>query len=157
MPDKSDGKEKPKVNIRYLFAMCNDIDEMRRFYTELLGMQEQSYMNDESFGWLCYDSEGFQLMFFRAEKKIPVTAEWAWQPGYDGGELPVTSWAVVIPEADFKATITRMRDGGAKMHSELPEWRQGSYWGFNVMDPMGNTIEIFMIPAEKPESTDWMD
>jgi hypothetical protein len=29
------------------------------------------------------------------------------------------------------------------------------YWGFTAMDPMGNTVEIYTIPAEKPETTTW--
>ena len=32
-------EEKPKVNVRFIFSMCNDINAMRHFYTDLLGIQ----------------------------------------------------------------------------------------------------------------------
>lgn len=150
-------KDPPRVNIRFLFAMCNDIDAMRKFYSELLGMQEVSYMNEEQFGWLCYQCEGFQFMFFRTHGKIPVIEEWTWQPGYNGGSYDAVSWAIEIPEEGFADCHKRLKDANLKAFSDKPEWRQDSYWGYTVMDPMGNSVEVYTSPKTKPESGEWVD
>ncbi|MCX6645250.1 MAG: VOC family protein [bacterium] len=150
-----DKKALPRVNIRFLFAMCNDIPAMRKFYSDLLGMQEVSYMNDEGFGWLCYQCEGFQFMFFRTHGRIPLIENWTWQPGYEGGGFDALSWAVEIPETEFADYYRRLKDAGVKAFSEKPEWRQGSYWGYSVMDPMGNTVEVYTSPKVKPDSDEW--
>lgn len=151
------GKTPPKVNIRYLFAMCTDIEKMRYFYTELLGMQEVSYMNDENFAWLCYQSDGFQLMFFRAFHDLIPKNDWTWQPGYGGGPLEGISWGVDYPEHEFRAVVKRMAKADVRALFTEPQWFQDSYWGFPVMDPMGNTIELYWGPSMKPDSVEWMD
>ncbi|HEX9746215.1 MAG TPA: VOC family protein [bacterium] len=151
---KGDGTT--KVNIRYLFAMATDIDAMRHFCTDLIGMLEKSYMNDENFGWLCYQCDGFQLMFFRAndENTKPLN-DWTWQPGYGGGPLEGVSWAINYPEEEFRAAVKRMIGDDVRALFEEPQWFQDSYWSFPVMDPMGNTIELYYTPKDKPESPEW--
>jgi catechol 2,3-dioxygenase-like lactoylglutathione lyase family enzyme len=150
-------KKIPKINVRFIFSMCNDIDAMRHFYTDLLEMEEQAYYSTEEFGYLSYPCEGVYLMFFYSGQDAPVFEEWAWQPGYEGGNLHVTSWAIEIPEADFSASVKRLKDAGVKIFSENPEWRQDSYWGFSVADPQGNTIEVYTSPKEKPASIEWSE
>ena len=149
--------EIPRVNLRFLFVMCNDILTMRHFYTDLLGMKETSFTNDEHWGWLNYKSEGLEFMFFRAKEKMPVQHYWTWQPGYDGGTVNAISWAIHIPEADFESTVDRLKRSGIKSFSKKPEWRQDNYWGFSVMDPMGNTVEVYTIPKARPELPEWPD
>lgn len=153
--EMAETKEKPKINVRFIFSLCSDIEAMRHFYSDLLEMQEQAFFNEKQFGYLSYPCEGVHLMFFYSGQKAPVFADWAWQPGYDGGSLHVTSWAIQIPEEDFAETVKRLKDAGVKTFSENPQWRQDSYWGFSVMDPQGNTIEVYASPKEKPESTTW--
>jgi hypothetical protein len=36
-------------------------------------------------------------------------------------------------------------------------WLLDCYWSFPVRDPMGNTVEVFAMPAERPEITEWTD
>lgn len=149
-------KPKPKVNIKFIFSMCNDIIAIRHFYTELLGMQEQAFMNQKEFGYLSYFCKGdICLMFFYSGKEAPKHTEWAWQPGYDGGSLHITSLAIEIPEADFAYIVEKLKKENVKAFSDVPAWRQNSYWGFTVMDPQGNTLELFTTPKEKPVSTNW--
>jgi catechol 2,3-dioxygenase-like lactoylglutathione lyase family enzyme len=148
--------DKPKVNVRFLFNLCNDIDEVRHFYTDLLGMQERAYMNDENFGYLSYKCEGgVCFMFFRAGEELPVLAEWAWQPGWAGGTLEINSWAIQIPQEDFAEVYGKLKEEGVPLFKPEPEWRQDSYWGLSVRDPMGNTVEVYTTPEEKPASTTW--
>jgi catechol 2,3-dioxygenase-like lactoylglutathione lyase family enzyme len=156
MSDDKPKEDAPKINIRFLFVMCNDIDAVRNFYTELLGMSETSYQNDEAWGWLVYESEGFGFMFFRSPEEMPVPEEWVWQPGW-GGDIAGTSWAINVPEEDFPEVYRRMKDAKVPIYDGKPVWRQDSYWGMTAKDPMGNSVEIYYSPAEKPVSTDWPD
>lgn len=146
----------PEVNIRFLYVMCNDVQEMKWFYTDLCRMDEFSYYNEDDFQWLCYNCEGFQLMFFGAvDPPIPVIDEWTWQPGW-GGDIDGISWSIEYePEMfievvkDFWATKAEGHDlGDIPIQDSYPEWRQGSYFGFNVRDPMGNTVELYTVPEE---------
>jgi catechol 2,3-dioxygenase-like lactoylglutathione lyase family enzyme len=149
-------KSKPKVNVKFIFSMCNDVVAMRHFYTELLGMQEQAFFNQKDFSYISYICrDGLYLMFFYSGKETPKHTEWAWQPGYDGGSLHIMSLAIEIPEGDFANTVERLKKENVKIFSDTPDWRQNSYWGFTIMDPQGNTLELFTMPKEKPSSTTW--
>jgi hypothetical protein len=147
-------KPKPRINIRFLFTFCTDVDVMRHFYTELMGMTECSYCNEEQWGWVCYRSEGFELMFLRAPDVKPLPG-FAAQPGWEGGEALITSWSVEVTEEDFAETWRRLVEDGVKLFKPVPEWRQDSYWGISVLDPMGNTLEVYAIPRERPAKLEW--
>ena len=147
---------KPRVNLRFLFLMCNDVQEVKDFYEGLLGMQVQSFMNDEAFGWLCLQCEGFQMMFFRVDNPFTPVQKFAQQPGWPGGDIETTSWGIEIPEESFRETFEKLRDAEkVKTFFEVPQWLQDSYWGFPVLDPAGNTIEVFTYVKERPENTAW--
>jgi len=154
MPDE---KPKPKVNLRFVFSMCNDIAAMKKFYTDLLGMQGTAFFNEEQFGYLAYKCDGLDFMFFKTHGKVHVKDEWTWQPGYEGGSHDAVSWAIEVPMEDFAATVKRLREASVRAFSGKPEWRQDSYWGYSVMDPMGNTVEVYVSPKEKPENREWVD
>jgi catechol 2,3-dioxygenase-like lactoylglutathione lyase family enzyme len=151
----SDAHDLPTVTVRFVFNVCNDIAATRRFYVELLGMREGSYMDTPEFGWLAVQCEGFQMMWFRADEEQPVPKEFTMQPGWEGGTLEGTSWAVGIPEDKFPEVYEKLREAGAPMLRAEPEWRQDSYWGLSVLDPMGVTVEVYTSPKERPESTEW--
>jgi catechol 2,3-dioxygenase-like lactoylglutathione lyase family enzyme len=150
--------EKPALNLRFLYAFCNDVAAMRRFYTELLGMSEGNFMDSEQWGWLTCRSEGLELMFFRLDGKTPVAQGWAWQPGGTVEDaVPRMSFSVQVPWPQYADTVKRLRNGAVRTQSEHPVWRQQSYWGWTVADPMGNTIEVYSTPPEKPagENPNW--
>ena len=108
--------------------MCNEITAMRHFYTELLGMQEQAFLNEKEFGYLSYYCQDrLCLMFFYSGKEAPKHTEWAWQPGYEGGSLHITSIAIEILEQDFAGTVERLKKEGVRVFSDVPDWRQNSY------------------------------
>jgi catechol 2,3-dioxygenase-like lactoylglutathione lyase family enzyme len=146
-------KDKPGINVRFVFNHCNDLTATRGFYTDLVGLREAAY--DDEQGYLVYQCEGFQLMFFKAKTEIHVLNEWADQPGYEGGTYDGISWAIEVPEDEFAETVERIVKGGAKVLKEVPEWRMDSYWGISAMDPTGVTVEIYTIPAEKPSTITW--
>jgi catechol 2,3-dioxygenase-like lactoylglutathione lyase family enzyme len=148
-------KATPEINVRFVYNFCGDLPAVRHFYTDLLGMAENNY--DEEQGWLVYKSEGFELMFFRGESVASPGKEWAVQPGGGSGTAEVTSWSVEVPEAEFGATVQRLLEAGVPLQGDAkaPDWRQGCYWGITVMDPAGITIEVYSAPKEKPASTTW--
>ncbi len=151
-----EGKE-PKVKLGFIYNHCNDVEAMRKFYTDLIGLKEFAFHNDEQWGWLCYKTGGLELMFFRTEDMIPVQEQWAVQPGWEGGTFEGTSWSIEVPGESFSSVVKRLLSAGIKCFKDKPMWLQDSYWGFPVMDPMGNTVEVYSTPKEKPASTEWQD
>ncbi|HEY3321787.1 MAG TPA: VOC family protein [Planctomycetota bacterium] len=146
----------PKVNIRFLYSYCNDLEATRRFYTECLGMQEQSYANDKEFGWINYKCDGLEYMFFRVDDQtLPMPQGFAAQPGGGGGARPVPSWSIQVPESAYEQTIGNLQMAGFPSNQRHPLWLQDSYWGYVVMDPAGNTVEVFCSPKQRPEKTIW--
>ena len=148
-----DEKPPPQVNDRFVYNFCNDLAAVRRFYTELLGLPEAAY--SEEHRYLCYQSEGFQFMFFRPDAGVPIKEGWADQPAYGGGTTFDTSWSIEIPEAAFADTVARLRAAEVELFADVPDWRVDSYWGLTVKDPMGNTVEVYSAPKERPASTTW--
>ena len=147
--------EKPRVNLKFLYNQCNDVKAVKEFYGDLLGMEVASFMDKPEFGWLNIRSEGFEVMFFRADSKLEVPTEFAFQPGDGGGPRAAASWSVNVPEAEFRATVDRLRKARVKAMTKAPTWRQDSYWGFTVLDPAGNTVEVYCAVKEKPTSSEW--
>ena len=149
--------DKAHINLKFIYNVCNDVAAIKRFYGDLLGMKIASFMDKPEFGWVNIASDGFEFMFFRAEGKFIEPTEFAMQPGDGGGPRQATSWSVAIPEQDYGATIERVRQAGVKAMTSTPTWRQDSYWGFTVLDPAGNTVEVYCAVKEKPASTEWRD
>jgi catechol 2,3-dioxygenase-like lactoylglutathione lyase family enzyme len=160
MPEEKKHFQKRKVNLRFLYSMCNDVQAVKVFYTDMLGLFELGFMDQEGFGWVGYDCEGMQLMFFKWDEKIPVREKWDWQPGDGAGDQPGMSFSIELPEDEAKPTLTRLRESGVESMSDKPTWRQASYWGWTVRDPAGNTVEVYWHPKEKPaegEEPQWVD
>ena len=148
---------KPTINIRFLYRYCNAIAPMRAFYTDGVGLQEFSHGDDGEHGWICYQSEGMQLIVLLHDEPVPVEPDFASQPGDGGGASPRPSISIEIPEADFAAVYERLRVTDAPRMSETPTWRQDAYWGWTVNDPMGGTVELYVHPSERPagEAPTW--
>jgi hypothetical protein len=62
-----------------------------------------------------------------------------------------------VQEQDFRATVGRLKKGLYKSLTPNPTWRQQSYWGFTVLDPMGNTVEVYCTVKDKPQNTEWKE
>ena len=107
MSEQPEHFKKRRVNLRFLYAMCNDVAAVRRFYSESIGLEELGHMDEEAFGWVGYDSEGMQLMFFRWDESLPRPSEWAWQPGDGAGTTPALSFSIEVPEEDSLDVLKR--------------------------------------------------
>ncbi|NIT36251.1 MAG: hypothetical protein GTN49_07095 [candidate division Zixibacteria bacterium] len=53
------------------------------------------------------------------------------------------------------AVVGRLRRAGVPRQGDVnvPDWRQGCYWGITVMGPAGFTVEVYTVPKEKAAST----
>lgn len=152
---KEEKATQPTVNIRFLYAFCNDVAEMRAFYTDLLGMQEAAFVDDEGFGWLAYKVEGLELMFFRWDENLPPEEKWAWQPGetFDAA-VPMMSFSIEFPMDRYRQVVESLTEKDVTSQKPKPNWRQKSYWGWTVKDPMGNTLDLYAAPDKKPDEDD---
>jgi catechol 2,3-dioxygenase-like lactoylglutathione lyase family enzyme len=145
----------PRASIKFFYVSCSDLLAMRRFYSELLGLHEISFNDDEMGSWLAYQCDGFQFMIMPGETPVPVIEEWGVQPGWEGGTREGVSWSLEVPEANFAATVAKLAEAGAAAFAPKPGWQQDSYWSFPVRDPQGNTVEVFCTVKERPASTEW--
>ncbi|MHC4953861.1 MAG: VOC family protein [Planctomycetota bacterium] len=140
----------PRPNIRFLHRLCADVDAMRRFYGEGVGMPEVHYRNDEQHGWVTFESDGFQFMFHRFAGAMPDLSGYAWQPGDEAGTEPRHSLGIEVPAQEFAATVARLRAQHARAMTPAPTWRRDCYWGWTLNDPAGETVELWFEPAERP-------
>lgn len=145
----------PRVRVPFLYHVCNDVEAIRHFYVDLLGMQQSAHMDTPEFGFLALECGGLRMMWFRGDGKLPVAEAFACQPGWAGGTLEVSSISALVPEEDFAAVFVRLKEAGTPMFKPVPEWRQDSYWGLSVLDPMGATLEVYNAPKERPADTVW--
>jgi hypothetical protein len=97
MAEEPSEKQVPAVGIKYFYVYCNDIEAMRVFYSELLGMEEVAFNNDDKGAWLVYDCGGVELDIFPADGEIEVKQDWGAQPGWPGGMHYRPSWSVSVP------------------------------------------------------------
>lgn len=144
-----------KVNLRFIYIQCNDVKAVREFYGNLLGLKVGAFADHEKYGWVTFQSEGLEFMFFRGDSALPVQEEFSFIPGDGGGPRAMAAWSVEVPEEEFGAVYRRLRDAGVKAQTATPTWRQDSYWGYTVLDPMGNTVEVYCTVRARPQSTEW--
>lgn len=148
--------QEPQITLGYIYISCNDIVAMHHFYVELIGLDEQAYKSEGQIRWLVCRCRGFELMFFAAEDGVaPVIDGWHAQPGWEGGTVEGVSWSIEVPAELYAETVQRLKADGVPCFFDKPQWLQDNYWGFPVKDPMGNTVEVFNLPKERPEQTEW--
>lgn len=156
------------AGVRFLYVPAVDIVAMRRFYSELLGLEEIHFSQEE--GSLAYDCDGFQFTVYavagsqtaavpgRGRRDLfPPAGErrWATQPGWSGNTSPEISWSVELSEEAFGQAFERLAAVATveRLHP-TPQWV--GYWSFPVRDPMGNTVELSW-PEAEPDATTWPD
>jgi catechol 2,3-dioxygenase-like lactoylglutathione lyase family enzyme len=141
------------LSLRFLYLPCRDLEVMRSFYTDLVGLPEVFYAPGPD-GGLAYVCDRLQLTFSLAPDAVPNAAGWHRQPGWAGGTVSGASWSIVADdEAAFRAAVARLTEAGVPRHAPLPRWE--GYWSFPVQDPMGNTVEITLPVEGEVRSTRW--
>lgn len=132
-----------QVKIHTLYYWCNDILATQNFYTNLLGLDEDYFRNDETMGWVTYKIANVDIVFMRATTTLPVYTEWAKQPGYQGGSLETPSFTLAVPPDQFEAIVDQLKVAEVPAFYETPLSTTPDNKQFFVQDPMGNTVEIY--------------
>jgi catechol 2,3-dioxygenase-like lactoylglutathione lyase family enzyme len=137
----------------FLYLYCNDLDEMREFYSAILGLDEL-FFSRGSDGGLGYLHAGVQLTILPSSDELAVDMAWHRQPGWEGGERTSTSWSIQLGDMRaFRAAVRRLRQSDALCFHPEPTWH--GYWSFPAKDPMGNTVELTYAPEVEPAAKTW--
>lgn len=148
--------DKPsETKFHFIYIPVKDVSAMREFYTGLIGIEDASYTETENNGSLIYKFDGMHIVFYRAKQDLPQDIKWAWHYGWDGGEAEQICWSVYIEESRFADIIAKALKAEVEAHAEKPDWRMDCYWGFNVKDPMGYTVELYTQPDVRPDNAEW--
>lgn len=132
----------PKLNT--VFEWCNDIAEIRRFYTEGLGIAETHARDEAEVGVVVYQAGGTQIVITRSSDPKPVLADWTKTWGFDEGVLNEPAWVIEVDWDSFFDVVARLKDLSVPMFGEPrdePTVRQ-----VVVRDPMGRTVSVDAYP-----------
>ncbi len=132
-----------KPKIQTIFQWCNDVNKMREFYSDVLGLTETYFLDDDKYGWLTYDVNGLQLVFMRSSQPLPIEKVWARQPGWIEGTGEILSMVLQVSLDDFQSVVERARARDVKMFDQEPRGVPDQHLSHFLMDPMGSTIELY--------------
>ncbi len=121
----------------FLYLHTTDLPASRRFYTELIGLDE--IYHSEADGTVGYRVGTVQLTVATG-RDATAPQGWAHQPGWHGGTEAVPSWGFELDGQRFDTAVRALLADGAPTWRPTPEWV--GYWSFPVRDPMGNTVEV---------------
>ncbi len=138
--------------VRFLYVPAIDLDAMRDFYSDVLGLNEIWFKPGQG---VAYDCDGFQFAIFFDPGDNTVLGEWATQPGWKGDTVGSISWSVVLSESGYRTAVDRLT-ASPDVPTMLREPQWVGYWSFPVRDPMGNTVELSW-PDTAPSSPRWSD
>ena len=107
----------------WIGIVTDDVDGLRRFYGEVLGLAE----SDEGAGYVQFDLDGNMLELIKRTD----------DPEYDGPRVQIG-----FEVTDIRATRQRLVERGAQPLTEiLGGPASGNYWAY-FRDPDGNVFEI---------------
>ena len=138
--------------VKFVYLFCDDLQAMRHFYTEILGLHEIYYAEHPD-RTVAYDCDELQFTIIFDPKAEPVTQGWAWQPGWREGMQPTISWSVCLTKDGYSSAIKKFKAHSVESYYQNPQWL--NYWSYPVKDPMGNTVEIVLNLDQEPENTVW--
>jgi len=125
------------IRVNTLFEWCNDISATRAFYTDLLGLTETNYRDDEKIGWLSYQLGDVQLVFTRSSG-LPVLDDWAKTLFFSDGTIEAPMLLLRIAKEDFAPLVARLQASDVPIYEGDVDTSRVIF----VRDPMGKTIEI---------------
>jgi catechol 2,3-dioxygenase-like lactoylglutathione lyase family enzyme len=138
----------------FLYTRTNDLPASRRFYRELVGLDE---IWDEADTVAYAVGDTVQLLIAEVPD-APVVSEWAFQPGWvyalDVQPRPPhgsASWSIALSPVDFKAAVARLQQAEVPALRPEPFW--AGYWSFVTRDPMGQTVELSDATSRGPAAS----
>lgn len=133
----------PKLNT--VFEWCNDIGEIRRFYTDGLGLTETHARDEPEVGVVVYQAGDTQIVITRSPDPKPMLNDWTKTWGFDEGVLNEPAWVIEVDWDSFFEVVARLQDLSVPMFAEPrdePTIRQ-----VVVRDPMGRTVSVDAYPS----------
>ncbi len=131
------------LHLNTIFRWCNDVEKMRQFYTECLGLNETYFKNDHEHGWLTYQLSEVQLVFTRSDEPLSESNLFAKNPAYRDGETHETSWVIEVEPVDFKPIVEKIKQNGYPIYNDGPYSNRPGHLQMIVRDPMGMTVELY--------------
>lgn len=134
--------ERREVVVRsFLYLHTGDVAATRRFYSELLGLDE-IVASDKVVG---YRIGTLQLTIAKHED-ARMGEGWSQQLGWTGGASASPSFGLEVADEQFANVVGRLRAASTLSWSDEPTWV--GYWSFPVADPMGNTMEVSAVGSD---------
>ena len=126
----------PNVPRFHLAMPVDDLAAARRFYGEVLGL-EQGRSSDT---WVDWNLHGHQLVTHLA----PASPAGAHNP-VDGHDVPVPHFGLVLTVDEFQTLAGKLADAGTKFVIEPYvrfQGEPGEQWTMFLLDPAGNALEF---------------
>lgn len=133
------------IKLHTVFEWCNDIAEMRRFYTEGIGLEEQHTKDDQEGGYVVYQAGDTQIVITRSPQPKPVLQAWTKTQGFDMGSLIEPAWVIEVDWDSFGKVVGRLESLNAPFHSQRRD--DEKLRQVVVRDPMGRTLSVDAYPS----------
>jgi extradiol dioxygenase family protein len=122
---------------RFHLAMpVDDLDVARRFYGDVLGLQQGRSAET----WVDWNLSGHQVVTHLAPGRVrPV------HNPVDGHDVPVPHFGLILEVPKFQALADRLRAAGVDFVIEPYvrfEGETGEQWTMFLLDPAGNALEF---------------
>jgi catechol 2,3-dioxygenase-like lactoylglutathione lyase family enzyme len=137
------------AHVQFFYSYVNDLAATRRFYADGLGLQVT--MENPQFVEL--SGNGVKLVFVHADAPLEVETRFSSMPGWNAGDAQRALCSIEYGSREFRDVVRRLGILSVPTAVSTPVWRAGS-WELPVLDPMGNTVELYSIA---PQGGDWAD
>ena len=120
----------------HLAAPVDDLAAARRFYGEVLGLEEGR--SDER--WIDWNLHGHQFVTHLAQARPEQSHNVV-----DGHDVPVPHFGVLLDVEGFQELAARLRDAGTDFVIEPYlrfEGEPAEQWTMFLLDPAGNALEF---------------
>lgn len=133
------------IKLNTVFEWCNDISEMRRFYSDGIGLREEHAQDTVEVGYVVYQAGGTQIVITRSPELKPVLQDWTKTWGFDEGTLHEPAWVIEVDWDSFTEVIGRLEALGTMFHPTRRD--EEKIRQVVVRDPMGRTVSVDAYPT----------
>jgi catechol 2,3-dioxygenase-like lactoylglutathione lyase family enzyme len=137
----------------FLYTRSSDVEASRRFYGELIGLEEIWHDPGLDVSYAINDAVQFSIAH---DPATPVAQDWAYQPGWVLGlgvepepSHAAASWSIPLEPGHFRVAVGKLQAAGVEALRPDPVWV--NYWSYVVKDPMGQTVELSDPHSDGPD------
>jgi catechol 2,3-dioxygenase-like lactoylglutathione lyase family enzyme len=137
----------------FLYTRSSDVEASRRFYGELIGLEEIWHEAGWTVSYAINDAVQFSIAH---DPATPVAQDWAYQPGWVLGlgvkpepSQAAASWSIPLEPDHFRVAVAKLQAAGVEALRPDPIWV--NYWSYVVKDPMGQTVELSDPHSDGPD------